>query len=66
MKTVEFKWEYPEKLEPAINYNGRYLILEGGRGSAKSHFIARRELIKRVNVRRDLICIRISRKFKRI
>ena len=35
---INFDWQYPEKLEPVFAFKGRYIILKGGRSSAKSHF----------------------------
>jgi hypothetical protein len=55
---VEFNFDYPEKLHPAIVTKKRYIVLKGGRGGGKSHFIARRHLAKRLCQKRDLLCVR--------
>ncbi len=55
---VEFNWEYPKKLEPVFDFNGRYIVLKGGRSSAKSHFVARKTLEDRLYKKRDLLCVR--------
>ena len=55
---IEFNWEYPEKLEPVFSFKGRYIVLKGGRSSAKSHFVARKTLEDRLYMKRDLLCVR--------
>lgn len=55
---IEFDWQYPEKLEPVFDFKGRYIILKGGRSSAKSHFVARKTLEDRLYKKRDLLCVR--------
>ena len=58
MAKVEFNFEYPKKLHPVLISNKRYVILKGGRGSGKSHFIARKLLADRLHKKRDLLCVR--------
>ncbi len=55
---INFDWKYPEKLEPVFSFSGRYIILKGGRSSAKSHFVARKTLEDRLYKKRDLLCVR--------
>ena len=55
---VEFNWQYPEKLKTVFDFKGRYIILKGGRSSAKSHFVARKTLEDRLYKKRDLLCVR--------
>ncbi|MFR1671624.1 MAG: PBSX family phage terminase large subunit [Candidatus Gastranaerophilaceae bacterium] len=55
---IDFNWEYPIKLQPVFDFNGRYIILKGGRSSGKSHFLARKFLEDRLYLKRDLLCLR--------
>lgn len=55
---IEFNFEYPEKLHPVLESDKRYNLLKGGRGSGKSHFLARKLLADRLHQRRDLLCVR--------
>lgn len=55
---INFEWKYPEKLKPVFDFKGRYIILKGGRSSAKSHFVARKTLEDRLYKKRDLLCVR--------
>lgn len=58
MSIIEYNWKYPKKLEPVFNYNGRYIVLEGGRSGGKSHFLVRKFLEDRLYKKRDLLCLR--------
>jgi hypothetical protein len=58
MNTIEFNFEYPEKLQPVLTTDKRYILLKGGRGGGKSHFFARKLLSDRLHQRRDLLCVR--------
>ena len=57
-KSIHFEWEYAEKLDPVFTSNSRYIVLEGGRSSSKSHFLGRKFLEDRLHQKRDLLCVR--------
>jgi hypothetical protein len=58
MTKLEFNFEYPKKLHPVLTTDKRYILLKGGRGGGKSHFLARKFIIDRLHQKRDLICVR--------
>lgn len=55
---IMFDFDYPQKLQPVLNTKKRYVVLKGGRGGGKSHFIARKVLADRLHQKRDLLCVR--------
>ena len=55
---TNFIFEYPDKLQPVFDTKSRYIVLEGGRASSKSHFVARKILFDTMTTKRDVMCLR--------
>ena len=58
LKEIRFDWEYPKIFEPALNYEGRYIALTGGRASGKSWVIAHKILQDLTWDKKDVLCAR--------
>lgn len=58
LKEIRFDWEYPKIFEPALNFEGRYIALTGGRASGKSWVIAHKILQDLTWDKKDVLCAR--------
>ena len=57
-KIINYNWEYPKIFDPVFDFQGRYVLLSGGRDSGKSWYVAQRLLEDCMYKKRDVICAR--------
>ncbi len=49
---------FPDKFRPLFDYTGRYLVFYGGRGSGKSHSVAKWLILEAMQRRHRILCCR--------
>lgn len=59
---MDINVKLPEKLIPVLNTRVRYVVLHGGRGSAKSHTIARVLILRSLMRKERILCTRETQK----